>query len=101
MNHEEHLELTKKEQALRINYPIGSQVIIKDNSSKPYQVGTVIGTQRVPGNVFPIVDVEGEALMIMGIIRRHDPRVTKALDKLTGVEQWNVMAEWYIIDEEE
>jgi gamma-glutamylcyclotransferase (GGCT)/AIG2-like uncharacterized protein YtfP len=61
----------------------------------------MVGTMRVPGNVFPLVEVDGERLLVFGDIRRYDPRVTKALDKLTGVEQWNVMAKWHIIDEEE
>lgn len=101
MNHEEHLEMVRKEQSLLINFPVGSRVLIKDNSPTPYKTGTMKGTQRVPGNVFPVVEVDGEGeFLIMGIIRRLDPRVTKALDKLTGVEQWNVMAQNYVMDDE-
>lgn len=104
MSHEDHLKVTIKQQSLAINYPVGSKVIVKNNSSEPYEVGTVHGYTITNSDVHLLVDIEGRdnnPHMIMGIVRQYDERRNKALDKLNGVEQWNVLSEWYCFSEDE
>lgn len=100
MSHEQHLEVvTKKTQSMLIDYPIETKVIVKDNSHKLYEVGVMAGVKVFGNNIFPIVNIDGKDFVIMGIMRKFDERRNKALDKLNGTEQWNVLAENYIIDE--
>jgi len=91
----------KEVKAMEFNYPVGQRVIIKDNSNNPYKLGTMVGVEVVKNSVFPMVDIDGadkNPYMVMGIIRRFDLNRNKALDKLTGIEQWNVMSENYTME---
>lgn len=84
-----------------INYPKGSKVIIKNNEPESYKVGTLKGFTQYKdnGSVFPIVDVDGKELVVWGIMRLYHANRAKALDKLTPIEQWNVLAEFHILEE--
>ena len=97
MSHEDHLQMVKKEQSMLINYPIGTKLIVKSNDDQPYRIGIMKGATRMHSSVFPLVEIDEKECMVMGIIRLADPRRTIALDKLTGIEQWNVLAEFHVI----
>lgn len=87
--------------AMNMNLPQGSKVIVKSADENNYSIGTMIGPTPVSKaqKIIPLVDIDGKEYMCFGIVRLYDERVTRALDKLTGEEQWNVMAKNYIIGE--
>lgn len=95
-------EVQKDIDVLKINLPLETKVIVKSANNDPYEVGVVTGYTLVSKSERPMVIVtldDGREVMPFGICRKCDKRVTRALDKLTGEEQWNVMAKNYIIGE--
>lgn len=81
----------RKLEALMINYPLDTPVIYKGNDNNPYKKGKIVGYQ----NGFPLIDNGEKTVMCMGLFRRDNPDRNAALDKLDGIDQWNVMAENY------
>lgn len=85
--------LERRAEAVRINYPLDTQVIIKSANRELYKKGIVVGYELG----FPVVRVGDKDLMVMGHIRRDNSTRNAALDKLDGIDQWNVMAENYVM----
>jgi len=90
-----------KEDAMLVNYPLGSEIIFKSNENEPYKRGTIINYVAVSksSNLIPQVKFyeTGEVFLVMGIIRHHTKELCDALDKLNYIEQWNVLSEFHKI----
>jgi len=90
-----------KEDAMLINYPVGSEIICKSNENEPYKRGKIINYVAVSkaSNLIPQVKFEdtGEVFLVMGIVRHYSKELCDALDKLDNIEQWNVLAEFHKI----
>lgn len=85
-----------------INYPIGSKVIIKSsNRNEPYLIGVI--KDYVPismaKNMTPLITIDDKDFICFGILRHYSKTLCSILNKLTPIEQWNVLAEFYIIDD--
>ena len=95
--HKQHL----KEESMVFNYPIGTKVVCKSNNNEPYLRGTIVDYEAISlaKNLTPVVKFEGEEepFLVLGIIRPYSPELCEALDKLTPIEQWNVLSEFYKI----
>jgi len=98
--HKQHL----KEEAMLVNYPVGMDVVCKSNNEEPYHRGRIINYMAISQacNLTAVVkfDGEDEPYIVMGIIRPYSKELCSALDKLTYIEQWNVLAEFHKITEE-
>ncbi len=105
MSHEDHLDRVREISALNINYPVGCKVILKGANDEPYKVGIRVGHELVTkaNNVMAVIELEnGETVLEGGaIMKKFDERLTYALDKLTPVQQWNVMANNYFLEDPE
>lgn len=98
MTPEENYE--KESKAMNINLPPGTRLIVKSADEQTYKLATMVGPMPVSKamNAMPVVKLDdGKEVVHFGVVRKYDERVAKALDKLTGEEQWNVMAKNYII----
>ena len=95
--HKQHL----KEESMVFNYPIGTKVVCKSNNNEPYLRGIIVDYTAISlaQNLTPVVKFEGEEepFLVLGIIRPYSPELCEALDKLTYIEQWNVLAEFHKI----
>ena len=83
----------------RTNYPPGSKVICRSNENEPLWIGTIEKwdklakhhTKEVP---FIRNEETNEVMICFSVIRHYDPLLIEALNKLTYLEQWNVLAEF-------
>jgi hypothetical protein len=86
----------RRNQAQRVNFPIGQRVIVRSNEDdQPYIVGTVCGYEDYgKEREFLLVcdNKSGQVLVAMGVVHHWSEGKAAALDKLTAREQWNVMA---------
>lgn len=87
-----------------INYPVGSDVIIKSNEDEPYRRGTLISYEPITkaANLVPVVklSLSGGEVYVLGKIRHYSKELCDALDKLSPIEQYNVLAEFHKITKE-
>jgi len=99
-----------KKRLLAARYPVydhGTKVIIKGNNDNPYEVGTVSRHEfkhdykNEPIERHMIIKLSnGSEVLCMGHVVKYDKNLAYALDKLTGVQQWNVMAKNYFMHDE-
>lgn len=93
-----------RERAMLINYPVGSDVIVKSNENEPYLRGTLVAYEPITKaqNLVPVVklSLSGEVVYVLGKIRHYSKELCDALDKLTPIEQYNVLAEFHKITKE-
>lgn len=105
MRYEDHLDNQRELYALNINFPVGCDVILKSADNKPYKKGKRTGYTYVSksNRLQALITLEDgtDVIQLGAIMKVADPRLLKALDKLTPVEQWNVMANNYFIDDGE
>ncbi len=91
-----------KERAMLINYPIGSDVIVKSNENEPYHRGRIISYMPITKaeQLTPVVKFNdtNEEFLCLGIIRHYSKELCDALDKLDFIEQWNVLSEFHKIN---
>ena len=87
-----------KDKAQLTNYPVGSDVICKANDDKSYSRGKITNYMGgcVDSKLLPLVTFEdGTSGQCMGIIRHYSKELCDVLDKLDGLDQWNVLSEFY------
>jgi hypothetical protein len=84
-----------------INYPAGSKIIIKGNNDSPYRVAVIVRwdfmQHATKQSIHPVIKFEDsdEEFYSFGIIRHYIRSRNKALDKLSGRDQWNVLSEFH------
>ena len=86
-----------KEDSMKVNYPIGSKIIIRSNQEdEPYEIGTIKEYVYITkdNNMVPIIKINSEEYFAMGIMRHYSETLCKILDKLTPKEQWNILSEF-------
>ena len=94
----------RDEQRVRINYPVGTKVMIIGNSPPPkdkfgaddIMVAEVIGYMSYgKQEEFQLLrNTRGEEFTTMGKIIRFDEARFETLQKLTWWERWNAVTEW-------
>lgn len=89
-----NLLVEMENEALIINYPIGTQVILRSNEPEPYVIGTVAGFEVVGKNgqlILVVKTDDGKTVYTTDTkpFYYHEELV-KALDKLEWWEQWNI-----------
>lgn len=99
----EHFQ-SLRERNMIMSYPVGSDVIIKSNEDEPYLRGTIISYEPISKakNLTPVVklSLSGDTVYVLGKIRHYSIELCEALDKLTPIEQYNVLAEFHKITKE-
>jgi polynucleotide 5'-kinase involved in rRNA processing len=85
-----------KEKRTKVNYPIGSKVIIRSNENEPYEIGNIVDYVNITKarNLFPVISVNEKNFICLGIIRHYSKEICNILDKLTPKEQWNILSEF-------
>ena len=79
--------------AVEINYPIGTKVIIRSNEPEPLYVGHITSYEERFNE--PIITLEsGQEVLCGGSIAWYTEERYKALCKLTWDEQYNVMSKF-------
>lgn len=105
MSYEDHIDRTIELQTLNINYPVGCKVVIKGANEDMYRVGTRTGHTFITkaNQLEPIITFDNgeEIIKLGGIMKRYNDNLVHALDKLTGIQQWNVMANNYFLEDPE
>ena len=84
------------------NYPIGSKIILRSNEDEPYQIGFIEDYVAITKSqsMIPVANVNGKTFFVFSIMRHYSKTLCNILDKLTPDEQWNVLAEFNIREEE-
>lgn len=77
----------------RIEFPVGSKVIVISNEWENLVVGTVTGYVMNNSDIPAVFDnISGKELICCGVMHRFSNEKLKALCKLNPYERWNVVA---------
>jgi predicted kinase len=80
-----------------MKYKDGTKVIIRSNEDEPYKVGKIVGYSDMPSpDDIPVVEVDGNKLVVFGINLPWNEDLVERLDKLTPNQQWELL--WTIRD---
>jgi hypothetical protein len=97
--------LNQKEiDSTKINYPIGTEVIVRSNEPQDLVIGTVVGYQQLRNKCLLLIKNNKTNEVIMPL--DNQPAIFykerfEALSKLNWADQWNVMSKsHYFIDTE-
>jgi len=77
-------------------------IMVVSNEDKPILVGNIIGFEEVSQSkrLIPIVDVDGERYMCMGILLPYDGRLKALLDDLSGAARFELLRKIFWLRED-